>query len=146
VLSRRFGLLPRHEELDGPALLKVSSRLSALSLLYPWLLVVGHYALWLIAALDLNHPPRPSIDDPKYLGTPIPLLTQLLAVSISISPGLLLLGPLGCAWWIIQGHRGGTKPKTLALGSYCLVLVVSWGLFIGWARQDPGRVVEWFMD
>jgi len=145
VLSRRFGLLPRHEGREVPALLKARSWLSALSLLYPWLLVVGHYGLWLIAALDLNHAPRPSIDDPKHLGTPIPLLTQLLAVSISISPSLLLLGPLGYTWWIIQGHRGGGRPKALSLGLSCLVLVVSSGLFIGWPLLDPGRGGEWCM-
>lgn len=118
---------------------RIGRRLPELCALYPvlWLGVVYHLA-WMAQA-QLGRWPRPSLDDPKALGEPVPtlhLVAMLLLVAWPLSWCLGLVG-LGLGWRRDDACRAGAR---------LAVLMAANALVLGLARWDPGRVFEWLLD
>ncbi len=129
------------EDTEPASRLKISIWL--LAYLYPVWLTSSFYVTWLIAWVQLNHRPRPLLDDPKFIG-------GLMDIA-NFVPGLLLmampvLAPLGLGASFFNPFRTAHS-RRFALDVAIL------GLYLGLCttallilRADPWRVVEWWFD
>jgi hypothetical protein len=112
---------------------------------YPLLLLACLYATWWAAWYCLGHPPRPSLDDPKFIG---PLVDAPHAATwllfFGFLPALLVnvvLVVIEFGRTLYSDHDGlGRVAARLGLP------MLSWPLAFFWLQVDPGDVVNWFMD
>jgi len=124
---------------------KFISPLTRLAYAYPMLMLGSLYATWLVAWGVLGHPPRPSLDDPKYISVLVDIPYVLTKILMIAMPGAMVLGA-GLTPLYLRSHgssRGVLVAKTsLAL----LILAVLWAATIAVCRLDPWNVSMWYMD
>jgi hypothetical protein len=100
---------------------------------------------WVCGRIALGHWPNPNIDDPKYINSAAVKLfyigSQFGIMATPLALGLTVLGLVG------EGGLACFDKRRVGRGLILLVAcVVLWGGPILIARNDPGRVFEWFMD
>ena len=108
---------------------------------YPGALLLAFLATWLAGRISLGHWPRPSLDDPKFIG-------PLVDVPYTITMLLLLVGlPVFTVAVLVLLHRAycdETWRKSFLLSSILsIVCMVATVCILRW---DPLGVVEWYMD
>ncbi|WP_435008639.1 hypothetical protein P12x_005849 [Tundrisphaera lichenicola] len=112
---------------------------------YPLLPIIALYTTWAAAWYSLGHLPRPSLDDPKYIG---PLVNAPY-----MATGFLLFGFLPALavsaslvavefFRVLHDDRDDLKRFTARV----LLPMLSWPFAYAWLMADPGGVVNWFMD
>lgn len=119
---------------------KTIARFAFTSLFFPLLVAGLLYGQWLLAWAVLGHPPRPSLDDPKYIHgsswmhniTGIALVSALPAAVVAFALNVVH----------VMVNRRSWKRTALRL----VVIVVSWVALFALFRWDPGRVVYWWFD
>ena len=117
------------------------SALQLYTLAFPFLLPLALYLTWLAGRITLGYWPRPSLDDPKYIGIwvsiPHALTTLLLMVGFPIFAGIIL--SLLCR----AVHDQASRNRLLLISGFSSACMVGAIMFLRW---DPFRVAEWFMD
>ena len=112
-------------------------------ILYPLWLLSSFYITWLVAWIQLGHPPRPSLDDPRSIG----ILTDVFyfgsGMLLLLTPALALAGLMASFSFPI----GKTRSKRVF---FRLVLALLYGLLctlvIITLRTDPGNVIQCWFD
>ena len=112
---------------------------------YPLVFAAGPYLTWLAAWACLGHRPRPSLDDPKYIGLAVDVpyfLSAALTMAVPVAIGLGLIVA------VAAGLRAGkTSSAKLGLTSFALMALVSlWAGVIVFLRADPWQVLNWYWD
>ncbi len=111
----------------------------------PLFWIVGCYATWLMAWLELGHRPRISIDDPKSIGPLTGILWMCSAVLSLASPvtSLAVLAAMLSGVFPPCGERTASGLRRLYWsGAFLLFIAIT----IALAQADPGRVLEWWID
>jgi hypothetical protein len=116
--------------------------------LYPVLLLGSLYATWFTAWCILGHPPRTSLDDPKFINPIVLVPHNTTYLFILGSPFALLLCVTLVMACLVQSVRAeGFRPHEttaqllIALCLWSSLIVISrWNLF------DFDYVLGWFMD
>lgn len=124
---------------------KLVSPLTRVAYAYPVLMLAALYATWFVAWAVLGHPPRPSLDDPKYISTFVDIPYIFTMILIIATPGAMVLavGLTPLHFRRLESSRGAVVTKTtLAL----LMLVALWAVTIAVCRLDPWNVSMWYMD
>jgi hypothetical protein len=128
---------------------QVRRRLESLFVLgayaYPAIFVASLYLTWFAAWAALGHSPRPSLDDPKFIGLLVDIPYAATLVLLVGAPGAVLLG----LFWtpIAVGRRSAPRRRRLLLGLVALGgLVLLWGAALWFLRADPWAVGTWYMD
>jgi len=110
-------------------------------LVYPLLVLGLLYGEWLLGWFVLGHPPRPTIDDPKFLeGTswvhPITVL------------GFFGLLPAACAALVlnVMDTTLTAQKSYFRVGVRLLLLFTIWYGFIIHLSWDPGGIFDWWLD
>jgi hypothetical protein len=111
---------------------------------YPVLMLASLYTTWLLGVFA-GTPPRPSLDDPKYISTLVDIPYVVTMILIIAMPSAMVLGvgltPLH--FRILGDSKGRVVAKTaLSL----LVLAALWAATIAVCRLDPWNVSMWYMD
>jgi hypothetical protein len=112
---------------------------------YPLLPVGALYLTWAVAWAALGHTPRPSLDDPKFIGRAVDVPYAAAGLLIGTFPFGAVVGVIGgsllTATWI--DFRGAGRSRCIWL---ILALVgiyaVPWVL-LNW---DPLHALEWYLD
>jgi hypothetical protein len=104
--------------------------------LYPVMVPICLYMTWLVAWCVLGHRPRPSLDDPKYIGPLVDVPYVMTCLSMMSWP---ISGGIGLFLATVQtGPRSRINPLLIMVATWFSVLyVLSW---------DPAGVGVWFMD
>lgn len=115
--------------------------LRAYVLSYPAVLLLAFLATWLAGRVSLGHWPRPSLDDPKFIGAwvdvPYTITGFLLVAGLPAFTGAVL-------WLLYRAYCDETQRKSLLLASaFSIVCMVATILVLRW---DPLGVVAWYMD
>lgn len=92
---------------------------------------------WGVAWLTLGRPPRPMLDDPKFISPLVTVLGVIAGFCLALLPVQPFLLPL--LWWRIA--RETPQWKLIALG--CVVLPIASVVIL---RQDPFSIVTWWFD
>ena len=111
---------------------------SSLAFGYPILLIAAFYSTWLVAWCLLGHAPRPSLDDPKSIGTVVDLFSVLSILLLIGFPAAVIAGLM--AQVMLQD-----KPWRWRFVA-CIALLGLWIVTIAFLRWDPLNVIEWFFD
>ena len=112
---------------------------------YPALTVASLYLTWLAAWIALGHAPRPSLDDPKFIGLLVDAPYIVTMGMLICAPGAMVLG-VGMAP-IFVALRAAKGRRRVLLGLIALVaLVLLWGAALWILRADPWDVGNWYMD
>jgi hypothetical protein len=109
------------------------------TLLYPLVVVAMLYGEWFLAWSALGHPPRPSLDDPKHIGS-----NWMHAIT-----GLALFGLLpvaGAALILNVMHLVINRPSAVRSVVRFVALVEVWVAVYALISWDPGRVFYWWAD
>ena len=111
------------------------------TLTYPFAVEASLFATWFAARLRLGHWPRPSIDDPGQIGGwfDIPMgITGILLIAgfpaFIVAVGALFYRAL---------RAPSERVRLLTTASVAVLLMAAEVLF---ARWDPLRIGDWFMD
>ena len=112
---------------------------------YPILLLVSLYTTLVAAWYALGHQPRPSLDDPKFIGPLVngPHFATWMLLD-GFLPVLLFNAVLGTIEFVRTLHAGRES-----LGRFAATVgppMLSWPLVFLWIKADPGDVFNWFMD
>ncbi len=110
---------------------------------YPLALPGSFYFLWLLAWWELKRRPIPMLDDPKSIGGLVSAFYLLPVLMLMALPVLWPLGFVAGFMMPAAQPRGKLHERILfLLGLYFLLSVVVLLLM----REDPGRVIEWYLD
>ena len=105
----------------------------------PWACLALFWSFVLRARLALGRWPTPCQPDPKDLGFDfhhlLVTLSLPVAISMTVMAGVLVLVAIAWRW---------ERATRFGLGT--LILCVGWAALILYAKLDPGRFVEWFLD
>ena len=96
------------------------------------------YFTWLFAWLMLGHQPRPSLDDPKHIGSAVSIVYLVSGLLLLSIPILAIAGPI--AQLATPGRTHSTRAAYAAIS---VLLLVGTILLLRW---DPFHVVYWYMD
>lgn len=112
-------------------------------ILYPVWLLSSFYITWLVAWIQLGHPPRPSLDDPKSIG----ILTDVFHFGSGV---LLLLMPVLAPAGLMASFSFPVGKTRSTRVFFRLILALLYGLLctlvIITLRTDPGNVIQWWFD
>jgi hypothetical protein len=111
----------------------------------PLFWIVGCYATWIIAWLELGHRPRVSIDDPKSIGPLTDILWTCSAAISLVSPVTslaVLAAMLSGVFPPCDGKTAFGLRRLYWSGAFLLLIAIT----IVLAQADPGRVLEWWID
>jgi hypothetical protein len=115
--------------------------LRAYSLSYPGVLLLAFFATWLAGRVSLGHWPRPSLDDPKMIGSLFDALYTITGLLLAVGFPVFAVSVLGLLY---RSHCDEIRRKSLlfvsALSVVCMVATI---LVLQW---DPLGVVAWYMD
>ena len=130
------------------ALMTTVSRKHRLALLitvalwfYPFLLAASFYVTWLVACAALGHQPRPSIDDPKYIGNWVDLPYSLTGFLVIGFPAAVIGGIVATGWFAVT-----RRFSRIVMLSLILSLMAVWVSTVAFLRWDPLRVIAWYAD
>jgi hypothetical protein len=121
--------------LDAPSALKWAC---LLAWFYPVSLVAAIYGTWMVAFFELGHIPRPSLDDPRQLGT-------ALHIPYAIAGLLLTAFPVAAVAGVILQLSMPRRTWSRRFISTAF-FVTYWVVIIVFLRWDPMHVAEWLMD
>jgi hypothetical protein len=112
---------------------------------YPLLPLACLYATWWAAWYSLGHSPRPSLDDPKFIG---PLVDSPYAATELLLDGCLPALLVNVVLVVIEFGRMlySNHDRLGRLAARLGLPMVSWPLAFCWLRIDPGDVMNWFID
>lgn len=118
------------------------SRLLIASLLaYPFCLVLAPYLTWGAGRMALGHWPRPSLDDPKAIGSVVSVLHDLTLLLATAGLGLFFV-----AWLALVGRslfRPAERARWVRVTGWMAFLFL---LAVGFLRWDPLSVGVWLAD
>jgi hypothetical protein len=113
--------------------------------IYPIQFLVAFYSTWLAAWFALGHPPRPSLDDPKFIGLPVDVFYAATILHMIGAPAILGAHAILLMIWsyveLVDNPR-----RIVRMGPFLVLPFLLWGLTYATFRWDPGRVLYWFMD
>lgn len=115
--------------------------LRAYVLAYPVVLPLAFLATWLAGRLSLGYWPRPSLDDPKYIGAWIDVPYNITAFLLVVGFPAFVVGVLSLVY---RAYRDETRRRNLLLVSALSVICMGATIFI--LRWDPLGVFTWYMD
>jgi hypothetical protein len=135
--------MSEHPEHENPAPVSKSrwpAVLSAVAIAYPLLPLAALYAEWLLAWYVLGHPPRPHLDDPKYIAGSSWMHPFFGLAYIGITPMFLVC--LG-----LNAHYAFTRQlRWQDLVPRVSAFVLLWVGALALLAWDPGRVLYWWFD
>ena len=145
ALSEDPTLLPISKRVDGLRLTSTFAddmkAIRAYVVSYPVVLPLAFLATWLAGRASLGYWPRPSRDDPKYMG-------RLVDVPYTITWLLMIVGlpvfTVGVLSLLYYAFRDQTPRRGLLIAS-ALSLLCMIGT-IALLRLDPLGIVSWYMD
>jgi hypothetical protein len=109
-------------------------------LAYPLLFAVMLYGQWLAAGIVLGHPPRPSIDDPKF----VPVSTDLhVGTEVAL---LAIPWAMYAAAVLNVAHAVCARPAGSCMVTRFSLMVCLWAALGAIFAWDPGRVLYWWYD
>ena len=111
--------------------------------LFPVWFVASFYMTWLIAWIQLGHIPRPMLDDPQSIGGLMDIAYLVPGLMFLLMPVLTPLGLVAsffCPLRKSPSHRFSNRALHVAL----YVALCAFALVF--LREDPGQVVEWWID
>lgn len=112
---------------------------------YPAIFVSSLYLTWFVAWGSLGHAPRPSLDDPKYIGTLVDIPYVVTMALLIGAPGALALGLILTPLVFIR--RVAPLGRSVLLGLVAtVVLILLWGAALWLLRADPWGVGAWYCD
>jgi len=115
--------------------------LRACVLAYPAVLPLAFFNTWLAGRVSLGYWPRPSLDDPKYIGPWVSVLHSVTAFLMVVGLPAFVVGVLVLSY---QAYRDATHRWSLlrvsGLSVACLVAAI---LVLRW---EPLGIVEWYFD
>ena len=121
------------------------SPLTRLAYAYPVLMLASLYTTWFVAWGVLGHPPRPSLDDPKYISALVDIpyiVTMLLIIAM---PGAMILAA-GLTPLHLRQSTDSRSAVVIKTALALLILVALWAATIAVFRIDPWNVGNWYMD
>jgi hypothetical protein len=112
---------------------------------YPALVVASLYLTWFAAWAALGHSPRPSLDDPKFIGllVDIPYIATMGMLIGAL--GAMLLGVGLTPFILARSAKQGQSRVNVGL-VVLLVHVLLWGAALWFLRVDPWDVGTWYVD
>lgn len=117
--------------------------IALIAYLFPVWLLGSLYATWFIAWIQLGHPPRPMLDDPKSIGGFVQVPYIIFGMLLMLFPLLAPLGLMSSLWIPQSENRSNSSTLKLALAfTYVVVGTLAFMML----RYDPGSVVEWWFD
>jgi hypothetical protein len=115
--------------------------LRAYVLSYPGVLLLAFFATWLAGRVSLGHWPRPSLDDPKFIGAWVDVPYTITGLLLVVGLPAFAIAVLGLLY---RAYCDETRRKSLlfvsVLSTVCMVATI---LVLRW---DPLGVVAWYMD
>lgn len=108
---------------------------------YPLLLVGSLYMTWAVAWTVLGHPPRPYLDDPKFISMWVDIARDIALVLMIGFPAAMIGGAAVITWFGML-RKVGKWRIILALA----VLALVWAATVAFVRWDPWCVGYWFWD
>ncbi len=106
------------------------------------LIVIAIYSSWFIAYGQLDRPPQPMMDDPKYIGG---FASSFYHVASWCSVCFFGLWILGMVTVLVISILPRTKGR-LGWGTKGVVGLAAMVLFLGLFEYAPGGACEWFLD
>jgi hypothetical protein len=115
--------------------------LRAYVLSYPGVLLLAFFATWLAGRISLGHWPRPSLDDPKFIGAWVDVPYTITGLLLVVGLPAFAIGVLGLLY---RDYCDATRRKSLLVVSgVSMVCMVATILVLRW---DPLGIVAWYMD
>jgi hypothetical protein len=109
---------------------------------FPALIPLLVYGDWIVARFELGRWPRLALDDPKHVGTLTPIVH---AVSVwGVLRGFYVF--CGALVVLLIALLVPKQPNRVQLALRLGFSLLSVGALYVWARLDPGRVFEWYVD
>ena len=113
------------------------SPLTRFAYAYPVLMLASLYTTWFAAWAVLGHPPRPSLDDPKYISTLVDIPYVLTMLLIIAMPGAMVLGA-GLTPLHLRRYTS-SKGALLAKTGLALVILAALWAAAKEAKRDCGK-------
>lgn len=112
---------------------------------YPAILISSLYATWFAAWSALGHAPRPSLDDPKYIGLLVDVPYAVTMAALMGGPAAIVLGLFLVP--VMAARRSTGLPRRVLYGLGAVgALALMWVAALWFLRADPWEVVNWYMD
>jgi hypothetical protein len=129
----------RQSPFNGPFELLGGIQLYVLA--FPFILPLALYLTWLAGRFTLGYWPRPSLDDPKFIGSWVSILHTLTTLLLmgGFPVFAVIIPALLCRALLDQPHRN----RLLLVSGCSSVCMMGAIMFLRW---DPLGVAEWFMD
>ncbi len=133
-----------HELNNEPHAIRLLSRLLAFfamaTLMYPLFIIASLYGEWFLAWFILEHPPQPSLNDPKFIDGSSWMHPITLVAFLGFLPVACVALVLNSLYIIKGGLR--RNHRILILFTFLILWLGTYGLL----RWDPGQVVNWWFD
>jgi hypothetical protein len=115
--------------------------LQAYVLSYPGALLLALFGTWLAGRVSLGHWPRPSLDDPKFIGVwvDIPYTITWVLLLVGLPAFVIAVSALLYRAYCDKARR----KKLLLVSALSIVCMVATILVLRW---DPLGVAAWYMD
>lgn len=110
-------------------------------LAYPVVLPLAFLVTWLAGRFSLGYWPRPSLDDPKYIGAWVDVPYNITAFLLAVGLPAFVVGVFSL---IYRAYRDETRRKSLLVVSALSVICMVTTIVI--LRWDPLGIVTWYMD
>ena len=115
--------------------------LRTFALAYPVALSLAFLCTWLAGRLMLGHWPRPSLDDPKSIGSLVDIPYFITGVLLMFGLPAFAVAVPALIWRASQDEARRTS--LLLVSGISLVAMVTVIAFVRW---DPLKIVAWYMD
>jgi hypothetical protein len=108
---------------------------------YPGMLLLAFYATWLAGRVSLGHWPRPSLDDPKFIGAWVDVPYTITGLLLVV--GLPAFAIAFLALLYVAYCDEARRKRLLLVSAISIVCMVATILVLRW---DALGVVAWYMD
>jgi hypothetical protein len=115
--------------------------LQAYVVFYPAALLFAFSATWIAGRISLGYWPRPSLDDPKFIGALVDIPYTITYLLLFVGLPAFFAGA-SCLLYFAFRDRS-RRASLLAVLALAMVLMAGSILIL---RSDPFRIVTWFMD
>ena len=106
------------------------------------LMIVAVYSSWAVAYGQLGRHPRPSIDDPKFIGG---FSTDVYTICVWLILVLAAIWALTSLIALVMGVLPKTKHRSGWWLGFAAGLI-AFGVQVPLLRNSPGDAIEWFAD
>jgi len=108
---------------------------------YPLALLAALYATWLAGRITLGYWPRPSLDDPKFIGLWVDIPYFITGLLLVVGLPVYIMSVLFLLYRAIYDESRRTT--LLIFSAFSVAYIFSTIVVIRW---DPLMVANWYMD